>query len=108
MTRNLECCVLFADLRGSTGLYETLGNAVATQLVTQSISMLGQVVGACGGNLVKTLGDGLMATFNDCVSAVNASVDMHEALARSGVDAPAGASGRALRLQVGLAYGEVV
>lgn len=108
MTRNLVRCVLFADLRGSTGLYETLGNAVATQLVTQSISMLGQVVGACGGTLVKTLGDGLMATFLDATSAVKASIDMHDALARGGPDESAGAAGSALRLQVGLACGEVV
>ena len=108
MIRNVERCVLFADLRGSTGLYETLGNAVATQLVTQSISMLGRVVGACGGTLVKTLGDGLMATFMDPTSAVKASIDMHDALARGGVDESVGSAGLSLRLQVGLAYGEVV
>lgn len=110
MTRSIERCVLFADLRGSTGLYETLGNAVATQLVSQSISMLGQVIGACGGNLVKTLGDGLMATFIDSTSAVKASIDMHDALMRSGSDESTGmaSTGRGLKLQVGLAHGEVV
>lgn len=110
MTRNIECCVLFADLRGSTGLYETLGNAVATQRVTQSISMLGQVVASCGGTLVKTLGDGLMATFADAASAVRASIDMHDALARSCIEdgGHGGPLTRALKLQVGLAYGEVV
>ena len=70
MTRHIDCCVLFADLRGSTGLYESLGNAIATQWVTQSIAMLGRVVVARGGTLVKTLGDGLMATFKDAASAV--------------------------------------
>lgn len=110
MTRHIDCCVLFADLRGSTGLYESLGNAIATQWVTQSIAMLGQVVVARGGTLVKTLGDGLMATFKDAASAVQASVDMHEALACE-VSHPSSAAaphGRTLKLQVGLAYGEVV
>ncbi len=110
MTRNIECCVLFADLRGSTGLYESLGNAIATQWVTQSISMLGRVVVTCGGTLIKTLGDGLMATFGDAASAVRASIDMHEALSCSGLQPPyvAARGGRELKLQIGLAYGEVV
>ena len=110
MTRNIECCVLFADLRGSTGLYESLGNAIATQWVTQSISMLGGVVVARGGTLVKTLGDGLMATFSDAASAVYASIDMHEALSTTASHPASVASphGRVLKLQVGLAYGEVV
>ena len=110
MNGNIERCVLFADLRGSTGLYETLGNAVATQWVTQSISMLGRVVAACGGTLVKTLGDGLMATFAHPSAAVQASIEMHEALSRgnSGEGLQQFPSGRALKLQIGLAYGEVV
>ena len=110
MTRNIECCVLFADLRGSTGLYESLGNAVATQWVTRCISMLGEVVVARGGTLVKTLGDGLMATFGEAASAINASIDMHEALSSKGLHAAsvAGLHGRTLKLQIGLAYGEVV
>jgi len=110
MTRHIDCCVLFADLRGSTGLYESLGNAIATQWVTQSISMLGQVVVARGGTLVKTLGDGLMATFSDAASAVKASIDMHDALACIARPSSAATStqGRTLKLQVGLAYGEVV
>ena len=110
MTRNTERCVLFADLRGSTGLYETLGNAVAAQQITQVIATLGRVVTHCDGTLVKTLGDGLMASFVDRTAAVKASIDMHSALLRAApndaTDAPN--SWLALRLQVGLAYGEVI
>lgn len=38
MTAIRERTVLFADLRGSTGLYESLGNAEASGLVTQTVS----------------------------------------------------------------------
>jgi adenylate cyclase len=72
--------------------------------------MLGRVVVARGGTLVKTLGDGLMATFADAESAVRASIDMHDALS-CGASQPltiVAPPGRALKLQVGLAYGEVV
>ena len=41
MTQIVERTVLFADLRGSTSLYETLGNAEATAVVTQSVALLG-------------------------------------------------------------------
>jgi len=110
MTQTLECSVLFADLRGSTGLYETLGNALATQWVTRTVAVLAEVVHACDGRVVKTLGDGLMAIFTSRPSAVQASIQMHDALARHGADEWIGAAqaSRVLRLQVGLAHGEVV
>ena len=41
MTRISERTVLFADLRGSTALYETLGNAEATSVVTHRVAMMG-------------------------------------------------------------------
>jgi adenylate cyclase len=47
--------VLFADLRGSTALFETLGNAEATSVVTHCVGALTKAVAACGGVVVKTL-----------------------------------------------------
>ena len=110
MDQTLVRCVLFADLRGSTGLYETLGNAFATQLVSRSVSLLGQVISSRDGVLVKTLGDGLMATFAEPTTAIQAAIDMHKALAQIGSDEQAddGQQPPPLKLQVGLAYGEMV
>jgi adenylate cyclase len=97
--------VLFADLRGSTSLYETLGNAAATTVVTRNVDELSRIVRAHRGQVVKTLGDGLMAVFAEPVPAVRAAEKMHEAQGRL-----AAAAGRraALKLQVGVAHGEVV
>jgi len=105
--------VLFADLRGSTALYETLGVAQATSMVTRSITALARRVPAVGGQLVKTLGDGLMAVFPTVKSAVMAAIEMHEALGEESAWAPTTqdreADGNAkLRLQVAVAAGEVV
>ena len=105
--------VLFADLRGSTALYETLGNAQATTLVTRSITALARRVPAVGGQLVKTLGDGLMAVFPTVRSAVMAAIEMHETLSQDSAWAPTGHSQGAdpaarLQLQVAVASGEVV
>jgi class 3 adenylate cyclase len=111
MTRISDRTVLFADLRGSTSLFETLGNAEATSVVTHCVNALAAPVAAGGGHVVKTLGDGLMAVFDDPPSALDAAVQMHEVLeaivARSG-ERGASSGLRALRLQVGIARGELV
>jgi len=130
MTQVLQRTVLFADLRGSTSMYETLGNADATAVVTRSVALLARIVAAHRGQVVKTLGDGLMAVFETPAESVAAADDMHDSLARIGMgeENPGDAandeqaedeeSGGAptlpprppvpLKLQVGLAQGEVV
>jgi len=112
MTQIVERTVLFADLRGSTSMYETLGNADATAVVTQSVGLLARIVKHHGGRVVKTLGDGLLAMFDLPGAAVGAADDMHESLERIGAPGDGGLSAKArlvpLKLQVGLAQGEVV
>ena len=80
--------VLFVDLRGSTGLFETLGNAQAASVVTHSVSLMAQIVKSCGGTVVKTLGDGLMAVFERPPGGIEAADEMHESLDRVVSDAP--------------------
>lgn len=112
MTQIVERTILFADLRGSTSLYEKLGNTEATAVVTQSVALLGRVVESRGGRVIKTLGDGLLAMFEAPPEAVAAADEMHDALDRIG--SPGGGSMAVaariatLKLQVGVAQGEVV
>jgi adenylate cyclase len=111
MTRISDRTVLFADLRGSTALFETLGNAEATSVVTHCITALGQPVATYQGRVVKTLGDGLMAVFDDARKAAQAATHMHDVLdgmVTRGSERGASTGLRALRLQVALARGEVV
>ena len=111
MTRISERTVLFADLRGSTSLYETLGNAEATSVVTHTVTTVARAVPACGGQVIKTLGDGLMAVFDDSAQGMLAAQQMHEDLEQlvtRGRERGASAGLRGLRLQVALARGEIV
>jgi adenylate cyclase len=111
MTRISDRTVLFADLRGSTALFETLGNAEATSVVTHCVNALGGPVASYEGHVVKTLGDGLMSVFDEPLDAVQAAMLMHEVLegmVNRGSERGASSGLRALRLQVGLARGEVV
>jgi adenylate cyclase len=108
MTQIIQRTVLFADLRGSTALYETLGNTEATSVVTQSVALLARVVQSCGGTVVKTLGDGLMAMFPQPAAGVQAADEMHDSLERIGTRSADSHPRPALKLQVGIALGEVV
>ena len=127
MTQVLQRTVLFADLRGSTSMYETLGNAEATAVVTRSVSLLARIVDKHGGTVVKTLGDGLMAVFETPVASISAADDMHDSMGRvsmgddvdggfvvSDVEDPDDAQtlpprpSVPLKLQVGMAHGEIV
>jgi class 3 adenylate cyclase len=102
--------VLFADLRGSTALYESIGNARASSIVTETVDAVARRVPATGGTLVKTLGDGLMAVFPSAMAAVESADQMHvelDRLART-LDELSRPGAPRLQLQVGLAYGETV
>jgi adenylate cyclase len=111
MTRIAERTVLFADLRGSTSLYERLGNAEATSVITHTVGELAKSVKELGGQVVKTLGDGLMAVFESSAPAAEAARQMQdtlELLVSRGSAHGASTGLRALRVQVALARGEIV
>ena len=111
MTQISDLTVLFADLRGSTALFETLGNAEATSVVTHCVGALSKTVGEAGGHVVKTLGDGLMAVFPTPGLALMSASQMHDVLdgiVSRGSERGASAGLRVLRLQIALARGEVV
>ena len=106
MTQIVERTILFADLRGSTSLYESMGNAEATAVVTQSVALLARIVESMGGQVVKTLGDGLMAMFILPKAALAAAEEMHDSMERIG--GPGSSLPQPLKVQVALAGGEVV
>ena len=72
--------VVFADLTGSTGLFESAGNVAATQIVTRCTHVLGRHLACAGGQVVKYLGDGVLVLFDDPVAAVQAGARMQEVL----------------------------
>ena len=71
---------LFTDLRGSTELYERVGDLAAFDLVQAHFSVLNDIVAAEAGAVVKTIGDAVMATFPTPDRAVAAAIRMREAM----------------------------
>ncbi|ATU90828.1 adenylate/guanylate cyclase domain-containing protein [Phyllobacterium zundukense] len=71
---------LFTDLRGSTALYERVGDLAAFDLVKTHFGILNEIVGAEAGAVVKTIGDAVMATFPTPDRAVVAAMRMRDAM----------------------------
>lgn len=97
--------VVFADIAGSTALYEALGNERAAALVAELTQGIGASIQAHGGRVVKNLGDGVLGVFADAQDAVQAVVDRMRAHRQWARTQP-----QALRVEmrVGLASGDVV
>ena len=71
---------LFTDLKGSTELYERVGDLAAYDLVRAPFRLLNEIVAAERGAVVKTIGDAVMATFPTPDRAMAAALRMREAL----------------------------
>ncbi|MBZ6074743.1 adenylate/guanylate cyclase domain-containing protein [Microvirga puerhi] len=71
---------LFTDLKGSTELYERVGDLVAYDLVREHFRVLHEIVAAEAGAVVKTIGDAVMATFPTPDHALAAALHMREAM----------------------------
>ena len=100
-----QATIVFADLCGSTGLFETLGNERATKAVTRITDWMGQTCRAHGGSVIKTLGDGALMRFDLASDAISMCMELqrrHEERIRQWPE-PLRAE-----LQIGLASGEVM
>src|SRR5215467_10051987 len=71
---------LFTDLKGSTQLYERVGDLAAYDLVRAHFRVLTEIVASEAGAVVKTIGDAVMATFPTPDRAVGAALRMREAM----------------------------
>jgi class 3 adenylate cyclase len=72
--RNLA--ILFADVEGSTRLYETLGDAEALATIGRCLALVRSVCEGHGGRLIKTIGDEAMVMFPDVDQAAEAAAEM--------------------------------
>ncbi len=98
--------VVFADLVGSTSMYERLGDEAASRFVNQLMGVLGQVFEQHQGRVVKVLGDGLFVVFQSEGDALAACINIQKRL----LDKPIqpGGAGAPVQMQIGIESGEVV
>lgn len=97
--------VMFADLSGSTSVFELLGNDAATQAVRSLTDWVGRTCEQHDGRVIKYMGDGVLALFARAADAMDAVVLMQRDHARRKEQrGPV----HQMQLQVGLACGDVV
>ena len=112
--RTAEICVLFSDIRGFTGLSETLSPEKVTNLLTRYFDRMVACVHRYDGTMDKFMGDGMMVLFGaprkvgePCVNAVKCALDMvtelkqlNEEYATEGLPH--------LKIGIGINYGKAV
>jgi class 3 adenylate cyclase len=77
-----DVTLVFTDLKGSTALYERMGDLAAFALVHDHFDRLGAVVQRHDGAIVKTIGDAVMAAFQRPADAVRAAIEMQRQIDR--------------------------
>lgn len=98
--------VVFADLVGSTSLFERLGDEAASLFVTQLVATLSEIFGQHQGRVVKVLGDGLFVVFVKESDALKACIQVQNHLLEKQIRP--GGSGAPVEMQIGVDSGEVV
>ena len=96
--------VVFADLIGSTGVFEAVGNVEATRTVTELTRWIGQVCVAHMGRVVKTLGDGVLVVFPHGQPAIDAVVEIQRSHQRRILSNP---EPLRMPIKIGVASGDV-
>ncbi len=100
LRRNIT--VLFTDIKGSTAYFEKFGDSAGLIMVHHCNTLLGKVVVRHGGRVIKTIGDAVMAAFEDHAEAVAAAIDMQEAIA---ADSAAKPEAHRIKVRIGINYG---
>jgi class 3 adenylate cyclase len=101
-TRTGTATVLFTDLTGSTEARSRLGEETADELSRRHERLLATEISAHRGVVVKTLGDGVMATFGSAANAVAAAIAIQQTIADGNDDLPA-----PLLVRIGISAGDV-
>lgn len=100
LPRNLV--IFFADIAGSTKLYEKLGDVVAHECVVESLRAISEQVKAHQGVVVEIIGDEVMAYFNDSNDAIECACDIQQYFSNSTTS-----HGHNMYVRVGFYRGEV-
>ena len=80
MARDLEVAILFADVVGSTQLYEQYGDVKASETVAHCLDVMKDATHQFNGKVIKTIGDEIMATFHSVDDAMGAAAQMQARL----------------------------
>jgi len=95
--------IMFADVAGSTVLYDTLGDAEAERRISQCLTTMTRIVKANQGQRVKYIGDEIMCRFPSADKAIRSACDIQLDAAKGDVGGMAG-----LQVRIGMHCGPVI
>ena len=98
-----EAAVLFADVSGSTKLYETAGDAVAHAAIEKCVNLMREKTVQAKGRVIKTIGDEVMSAFPDADAAADAAIEMQSGIAEL---PPVGTT--KIGIRIGFNFGPIV
>jgi len=100
----IHCAVMFADVAGSTALYDKYGNTKAKTAIENCINLMSDVTNRKNGMVIKTIGDEVMCRFPSAADCMGAAVEIQEAvkIIASGGDEIA------IKVRIGLHAGEAI
>ena len=100
--RNIKCAIMFADVAGSTKLYEDVGDDKARAMISHTIESMTKSTEAMRGRVIKTIGDEIMCVFVDADSTVKAAYDIQETVSNDFTFV------RALSIRIGAHFGPAI
>ncbi|MBT8436815.1 MAG: adenylate/guanylate cyclase domain-containing protein [Gammaproteobacteria bacterium] len=104
MTRKtINCVVMFADVAGSTAMYENMGDDLARERISKALNSLISISRRHNGKLVKTIGDEILVYFTDIDMAVYAAKAIQEAMEDDRSPETIGVS-----IRIGMQYGSTI
>ena len=105
MGKDIELAILFADVVGSTRLFEELGDVRAREVIATCIDVMRTATERHNGTVIKTMGDEVMSTFEQCDDALAAASAMQT---RIGARKDLAVDGQPIMIRIGCHYGPVV
>ena len=105
MGTDIELAILFADVVGSTRIYETMGDQLAREMVATCIEVMRTATEGHSGTVIKTMGDEVMATFPTSDDALNAAAQMQRQISSH---SDLQVDGMPVALRIGCHFGPVV
>lgn len=94
--------VMFADISGSTEMYEQLGDTEAHSCISESLNRIIKHAEANNGTLIETIGDEAMITFLSVTEATTAAIAMQRDFQQNPV-----LGSHSVRIRVGFHFGVV-
>lgn len=98
----IKTTILFADVAGSTRLYDAVGDEKAQKAISLRLAKLTEITESNNGVVVKTIGDEVMARFESADAAMQAASFMQQCISTEKYDE------YALHVHIGFHYGEAI